>query len=218
MFCLGAVAFLIFACTPDNDLSVSAQAEPPLVEQVPLETLRLQHIRKLYQRYPAIRFPFEYHVQSSQSVTGLSANPGADTLVFGEDVPCGIIGRLSDTSLFFGFFYLIAADDAIPALVTFDKQGNRITRYVFGQSCWQGCESDCRTIVSINEQLEVKIRYEEYLFNWPSEDSPCPETPESASGYVDYLQINSLGRVEEKERRVLSSDSLKMYPITHPEE
>lgn len=142
---------------------------------------RLTHIRKLYSQYPAIQLPFQY--QTSDTVTRILAENDLDTLVFGNTVPVFIIGIVPDTSNYFCFFYLIPADDALPAVVTFNKQGESISRKCLIESCWKGAESDCEAILSISPILEIIHSYREYEYD-ADDEGYYINTPYKASGYI----------------------------------
>lgn len=133
-------------------------------------------------------------------------------------MPCNIIGVIPDTSKFFGFLYLAALDDATPSIVTYDKRGNLITRQQLTKSCYQGCESDCRSIITIDKNLKIKFRYEEYLFDSDDDVSNCSEFPDYASGYVEYSHIDRNGKVKKDKLDSLKYKELMKNPIVHKKE
>ena len=185
-------------------------------EQIDFE--RLEHIRHLYKKYPGIELPFHYVTQESKSVTELSAEYGTkDTLIFGDAVPCSIIGLIPDTSHYFGFFYLVAADDAAPSVVTYNKKGNLIENKILTRSCWQGCESDCRSIIDIDNNYNIIFRYEYFEFDFSPEDSDCPELPNKANGYIEYLHLSHEGKIILDKVDSLSVEQLMANPILHNE-
>lgn len=214
------LSFVLFACQDSNSKQPEAanrtdHSESTEVENVPVNTSRLSHIRFLYNKYPTIDLPFHYKTQISKAVTEFEAEYGIDTLVFGDDAPCGIIGVTPDTSTFFGFFYLIAADDAAPAIITYDKKGQLIEKKALTRSCWQGCESDCRSLIDIDENYEIIFRYEEYEFDFKKDYSYCAEQPNNAVGYIEYSHISPAGKVIKDKVDSLTFEELMKNPILH---
>ena len=173
---------------------------------------RLTHIRKLYSQYPAIQLPFQY--QTSDTVTRILAENDLDTLVFGNTVPVFIIGIVPDTSNYFCFFYLIPADDALPAVVTFNKQGESISRKCLIESCWKGAESDCEAILSISPTLEIIHSYREYEYD-ADDEGYYSNTPYKASGYIETSRIGVNGEWILIERIEQSQEALFKDPIIH---
>ncbi len=175
--------------------------------------LRLAHIRYLYQQYPSINLPFNYLTQYSVSVTDIDAYGDLDALVF-PDLPCGIIGVNPDTSNYFGFFYLLPADNAIPALVTYDKSGKLINNELLATSCWQ-CESDCRSLVRIDENLNIEFRYEYFEFDFDFDKNFCGKYPILANGFIKYSSVDSEGKIVHNKTDSLSFKKLMENPIVH---
>jgi hypothetical protein len=175
---------------------------------------RLTHIRRLYSLYPAIQLPFRYKTQTSVAVTGILAEEDLDTLVFGNDIPVSIIGIVPDTSNYFCFFYLIPADDALPAVVTFNKKGELISRKLLIESCWKGAESDCEAILSISSTLEIIHSYREYQYE-ADDEGYYSNTPHEASGYIETSKIAANGEWILIERVEQSQEELFKNPIIH---
>lgn len=216
----------LFSCQNSNNKQLEATNEivTESSHSVPTEpgddtinTDRIKHIRFLYNKYPIINLPFHYKTQTSLAVTNFDAKYGVDTLVFGDHAPCGIIGVMPDTSAFFGFFYLIAADDATPAIITFDKKGHLIEKKALTRSCWQGCESDCRSLIDIDLDYKITFRYEEYEFDFKEDYSYCAERPNEAKGYIEYSHISPDGKVIKDKIDSLSFEVLMKNPILHEE-
>lgn len=173
---------------------------------------RLSHIRKLYSQYPAIQLPFHY--QTSDTVSHIPAEEPIDTLVFGEYIPVYVIGILPDTSNYFCFFYLIPADDALPAVVTFNKKGELISRKLLIESCWKGAESDCEAILRISSTLEISHSYREYQYD-ADDEGYYSNTPYKASGYIETSKIAANGEWMLIERVEQSQEELFKNPIIH---
>ena len=192
----------------------SSSRETILSEQVEKENQkRLKHIRQLYSTYPAINLPFTYQTQESLAVTDIYTEDEIDTLIFGDDFPVSIIGIVPDSSRYFCFFYLIPADDALPTVVTFNKNGGLISRKRLADSCWQGCESDCRSIVTINPDLSIIFSYEEYLF--VCEEDTFSNIPFEANGYIEYSKILETGECIVLKKIPKSTEELFKNPIIH---
>lgn len=173
---------------------------------------RLTHIRKLYSQYPAIQLPFHY--QTSDTVSHIPAEEPLDTLIFGEYIPVYVIGILPDTSNYFCFFYFIPADDALPAVATFNKKGELISRKCLIESCWKGAESDCEAILSISPKLEISFSYREYLYE-ADDEGYYSNTPYEASGYIETSKIAENGEWILIERVEQSQEELFKNPIIH---
>ena len=206
----------VFNCTankPQHLSHVDPDSLSNKTEVLPLT--RLAHIRSLFNKYPAIELPFTYTSQSGISVTEFDAQNEIDTLVFGKDAPCGIIGIIPDSTNYFGFFYLAAYDDPTPSLVTYDKSGNLINQNNLSESCWQGCESDCNSFLEIDEKLNIQLRYEYYEFEFEDDDSFCAEYPNFASGYIRYSHIDSLGNLIYDKQETIPFEALMKNPIIH---
>ncbi|MBD3635994.1 MAG: hypothetical protein HUJ25_01530 [Crocinitomicaceae bacterium] len=187
-----------------------------LTNNTPVDFERLKHIRYLYSKYPEIELPFHYKTQGSTAVTEFMAEYGTkDTLIFGDAVPCSIIGIRPDTSQFFGFFYLVAADDAAPSVVTYDKNGNLIENKILTRSCWQGCESDCRSIIDIDTDYNIVFRYEYFEFDFNPDDNDCQEMPFEANGYIEYSHLSSDGKIILDKVDSLLFEELMKDPILH---
>lgn len=190
-----------------NSGTAEAISAPPEINP------RLTHIRYLYGIYPEIHLPFLHHIQGSEAITTFDAKHGLDTLIFAQDVPCAIIGVIPDTSNYYGFFYLIAADAPIPTLITYDKKGNLINKSMLAVSCWQGCESDCRSVIKIDKQLKIEFRYEEFEFDFDHDKNWCGASPITASGFVKQSYVDPSGTVIETKSVPLSSEELMKNPI-----
>jgi len=175
---------------------------------------RLAHIRKLYSFYPSIQLPFQYKTQPSVAVTSIWAKEDLDTLVFGNDIPASIIGIVPDTSNYYCFFYLIPADDALPAVVTFNKKGELISRKCLTETCWQGAESDCESILTISPTLEISFSYREYQYD-SDDEGYYSNTPYEASGYVETSRIQTNGEWILIKRIEKSQEELFKDPIIH---
>ena len=126
---------------------------------------------------------------------------------------------ISDTSNYFGILYFMHADDLLPILKTFDKKGKLITEEILATSCWQGCESDCRSFLEIDTQLNFKSRHEEYLFDFDfidEEISNCGDFPVKSFGYEKWYHINQNGKLILDKLDSLSHNELMRNPIIHP--
>ncbi|MDH4474516.1 MAG: hypothetical protein QE487_18065 [Fluviicola sp.] len=173
---------------------------------------RLTHIRKLYSQYHAIQLPFHY--QTSDTVSYIPAEEPLDTLIFGEYIPVYVIGILPDTSNYYCFFYLIPADDALPAVATFNKKGELISRKLLIESCWKGAESDCESILRISPTLEINFSYREYQYD-ADDEGYYSNTPYEAAGYIETSKIASNGEWILIERIEQSQEELFKNPIIH---
>jgi|GEM_PF-2301855 len=192
----------------------SSFRETILSEQVEKENQkRLKYIRQLYSIYPAINLPFTYQTQESLAITDIDTEDEIDTLIFGDDYPVSIIGIVPDSTKYFCFFYLIPAEDALPTVVTFNKNGGLISRKRLTDSCWQGCESDCRSIVTINPDLSIIFSYEEYLF--VCEEDTFSNIPFEANGYIEYSKILETGECIVLKKIPKSTEELFQNPIIH---
>jgi len=189
--------------------------EPAKKARVSVNESRLRHIRHLFSSYPHIVLPFVYKTQGSLLVTDISSDNDKDILIFGEDSPVFIIGTMSDTSNYFCFFYLLPADDAIPSVVIFDKSGQQIVQKQLAESCWQGCESDCISIVTIQPDLNIVFDYREFLFDFDDEKDYCEEMPYKARGYIEKSRISTNGKWELIEKIALKESELMKNPIVH---
>lgn len=203
-------------------VSYAVHANDSLTKQN-LNELRLKQIRLRFSEYPTLQLPFNYHVQkSSKSITDFHANQESDTLIFGNQNTISIIGTKRDTSNHFAFFYLVHGDDLIPAVVTFNKNGDLITREYIGQSCYQGCESDCRTNVAISKDFEIEIRFEEFQFEMYYDENDdlisCSEYPIGAQGYLIKKQLTHQGKINVIKEYAISEEVLMRNPIIHKEE
>ncbi len=184
-----------------------------LEEEEKVNQKRLKHIRQLYSIYPAINLPFTYQTQESLAITDIDTEDEIDTLIFGDDYPVSIIGIVPDSTKYFCFFYLIPAEDALPTVVTFNKNGGLISRKRLTDSCWQGCESDCRSIVTINPDLSIIFSYEEYLF--VCEEDTFSNIPFEANGYIEYSKILETGECIVLKKIPKSTEELFQNPIIH---
>ena len=184
-----------------------------------LENLnRLLYIRLLYATYPTIKLPFIFHCQGSTFESEITTNQETDTLVFYGDSHSLIIGTHPDTSNFYSFFYLFMADDAIPSVVTFDKTGALIFQKKLAFSCYQGCESACRSIVTINNDLSIVFNYEEYLFECDDDEQNGSEFPDESFGFIEYSKIDINGNLIYLKKEKKTQAELLKNQITHPDE
>jgi len=182
-------------------------------ETTHLNQERLKHIRYLYSFYPAINLPFTYHTQKSLAVTDIYTENEIDTLIFGDDFPVPIIGIVPDSTNYFCFFYLYPGDDAIPTVVTFSKKGKLISRKRLADSCWQGCESDCRSIITVYPDLSSVFSYEEYLY--VCEEDTFSDVPYEATGYIEYSKIIETGEYIVLKKVPKSTEELFQNPVIH---
>jgi len=186
-----AACLALASCTDITSAAVTKKAAGlPATDDHSTESQRLHYLREVFKKYPEIKLPFRYRTQTSETVTGIYTTD-KDTLIFGEDNPVSIIGTIKDTSSYFGIFYLLPADDALPTLVTYDKKGKLIQRTVLAESCYGGCESDCYSIVTVDEKLLIGFDYAEFLYDCEGES----HVPYQSSGYRALSGITREGRV-----------------------
>ena len=179
------------------------------------QTERLKHIRLLNKTYPSIQLPFQFNALSPLPITSFTANYGIDTLVFGAEAPCGIIGVVPDTSLYFGFFYLKASDAELPSFISYDKTGELITNSLLFEDCWQDCPSDCHAQLKIDADLSIEFQFEEYQYECefgifePEFDGTFPIKASKCMGYRKFSKIDSRGAVVERETVMLTNLELR---------
>lgn len=183
---------------------------------------RLKQIRTYFSNCPNIQLPWSYSLNSNPANACYSTNLMEDTLVFGTKGPYRLIGTLKDTSSFYGIFYFTIGDDYIPEFRSYDKTGNLIEQVSLLEGCWQGCESDCRSSVSIDETLKISTRFEFYLYQMYFNDNDelvgCSEYPMETSGYVQKSHIDNAGKLVVDEKETLPLKELLRNPIIHKQE
>ncbi|HEX3007767.1 MAG TPA: hypothetical protein VHO90_09150 [Bacteroidales bacterium] len=125
--------------------------------------LLLNHLRQLYVKLPKINLPFTYDLSKSERVSNVYANRDMDSMIFEKDIQVNIAGVLKDTADFFGFIYLVPADEMIPILVTFDKTGRLIEKNQIAQECGSDCGYDCHSYVSIDKDYKIIFKFNETI-------------------------------------------------------
>lgn len=173
--------------------------------------IRLARLRYIFTIYPQIALPFSYHVQGG-STKGIYLDE-IDAIIIKDDTPISILGILPDTTNYFCLFYFIHADDVLPAMISYDKNGMLISQKRLAESCWQGCESDCRSILKINKDLTIELDYEEFLFE--CDDDRFSNIPNEASGYVEYSKIDGDGQLTVVKKVIKTKKELAKKPIIH---
>lgn len=212
---------VLFSCSEEPNLSKSARLVVQETEhgtkqaRVPDTNKKLQAIRERYSKYFKIKLPFECASSTIETIRTISTDETADALLFGEDRPGMFIGALPDTTNYFGFLYVVPADEQLLSLITFNKKGELLEQCYLVESCWHGCESDCRYWFNMDRQLKMQFRYEEFLFDFEEDYSYCAELPESASGYVRYMHLNKEGRLVETRKDALQERELLLNPMIH---
>ena len=152
--------------------------------------LLLNHIRQLYVKLPKINLPFTYDLSKSEIVSNVYSNRDMDSLIFEKDIQVNIAGVLKDTADFFGFIYLVPADEMIPVLVTFDKTGRLIEKNQIAQECASGCGYDCHSYVTISKDYTIIFKFNETIAKC---DSIGPI--DSTRIFCETVEISKLDRL-----------------------
>lgn len=187
----------------------SSQVEKLNIQNTNLK--RLERIRHLYSQNSPLALPYSYHVQGG-SPNGIPLYD-IDTVIINNYTPTSLLGMLPDTANYFCLFYFIHADDVLPAILTYDKTGILISQKILAKSCWQGCESDCKSIIKINLDLSIEFDYDEYLYQ--CDDQNFSNIPYEALGYVEYSKIANNGELIFLKKIDKSKEELSKNPIIH---
>ncbi len=132
----------------------------------------------------------------------------SDSMFFKKDyMPMGkIYGVYKDTSQFFLFITFYAAENYIPAIETFDKNGNRISsEQLLVNGCGAGCGYYCTMTAEISKDLSF-IAKDSVLFY--ECDSLAKETPGTREHYVEYFtgKIDNTGRINREKTKKINLD------------
>ena len=212
-------SILIVGCFVPN---VQAQVDALRADDQ-TQTERLKHIRLLHKTYPPIQLPFQFNALSPLPITSFTANYGIDTLVFGAEAPCGIIGVVPDTSHYFGFFYLKASDAELPSFISYDKNGTLINNVLLFDACWQDCYSDCWTQLEIDTNLTIQLQFEKYEYYCEHGildaefDGYFPIIPYEFTAIRDHLKIDLNGEIIHAGSKKLTKEELEACEIIQRE-
>lgn len=139
-------------------------------------------------RQRIVDLPLYINTESvSEEGTTSTLESNSDTLFFGSDLYTGsrVFGLYRDTSRFYLFIILQAAEDYIPSIITFDKRGNKISSTsLLVSGCGGGCGYSCSANAKIDSELKFWAGDSVLSFEC---DSLGKEVPGTREHYVEYI-------------------------------
>jgi hypothetical protein len=222
----GCCALVLISCNPKKSKEPEMEdvwearggyvMPPPSSENEDnsIEAQRLRHIRKVFGKYPKMKLPYHRVTEEQDKIKHPESNLEEDTLVFGADYSTvSIVGTAPDTSNYFGFFYLIHADEPSLSFAAIDKSGHIIERKFLITGNYKGGESDNRSFIDISKDLTIIFDYSEFDYDYESEDNW--HIPIAARGHVLTSKITASGKVKEIKRVEKDPAVLLKDPIVH---
>lgn len=201
--------FFAVGCATDKQSDVKP---PPINQTQPIDI-----VREYYNKAEKLQLPLMWDdfLNSNPNVLRLSTR---DTIAFGEDMGAlSILGAFPDTSKYFGFLLSYPADDVIPVLMTFDKDGKDVS---FETEFNYGCGgSDCEYICDYTDfVIEKNLSFHSTT---KSRIKVCEDNTDNMdTTIVEYFVIEKHGKILPNGKVVLNKEQTvehKILPFNSPE-
>lgn len=201
--------FFVVGCATDKQSDVKT---PPINQTQPIDI-----VREYYNKAEKLQLPLMWDdfLNSNPNVLRLSTR---DTIAFGEGMGAlSILGAFPDTSKYFGFLLSYPADDVIPVLMTFDKDGKDVS---FETEFNYGCGgSDCEYICDYTDfVIEKNLSFHSTT---KSRIKVCEDNTDNMdTTIVEYFVIEKHGKILPNGKVVLNKEQTvehKILPFNSPE-
>ena len=200
---------MLVACQPAKQNDVEKQSA---IQAQPIDI-----VRGYYNKVEKLQLPLMWDdfLNSNPNVLRLSTR---DTIAFGEGMGAlSILGAFPDTSKYFGFLLSYPADDVIPVLMTFDKDGKDVS---FETEFNYGCGgSDCEYICDYTDfVIEKNLSFHSTT---KSRIKVCEDNTDNMdTTIVEYFVIEKHGKILPNGKVVLNKEQTvehKILPFNSPE-
>ena len=193
LFYLLMIFSLLTSCARKENKNQSANK---IEEQKELSDI--EKIRQLYNSLPEVRLPFCYQIDSinfdGKVTFGSYYIP---TYLFFEGFELQVIGKIKDTTNFFGFVYLYPGDVLVPVISTFDKNGKKIERNsIMGGGLFDGCYECPLSRTTIYKDLSIEQFYIEKTDFCDEEGIPIDSFKGITTEITGQYQLTKQGKLE----------------------
>ncbi|MCA6438520.1 MAG: hypothetical protein ACRCSM_06370 [Sediminibacterium sp.] len=151
---------LLFSC--NNDQHNTVPSDSSKINTYQTENSNLSDFRKFISKFQVLSLPLTISLPQLQNLDNLPLLYGNDTLFLNtqyKDTSLDKVfayGLLPDTSQSFNVICLVPAENYVPYLVTFSKNGKKINEDYLGVGqCGSDCCYTCTEIIKINSDLSI---------------------------------------------------------------